>query len=311
MKPASWREVKGHDGDVLSISHIPELGYLATSGTDCTMQFWDTQDLKLCQKMPTNIPVLTQEWHPTSNSSGGVLFTAGLMNPRTGKVTITAYDPMRDFKSVMQLNKHTDTILDLYSIPTLHTLVSCGMDSNICLWDLHTGQFKKTLTGHTKGVLDIDYSVDHRLLVSAGFDHDVLVWNPHVEQVICPLTGHTSALIGVKMSERSPEILSASNDGVIKIWDIRTFKCVQTLKCEAQTDLTDFTYFEGSTYGCIVVAEQKTLHMFENEPDKDPTITDISLTVDMMFQSTTCSMITVAGHGVKIWDARNGLLQKR
>ncbi|GMH54115.1 hypothetical protein TL16_g01610 [Triparma laevis f. inornata] len=310
MKPSFWKEVKGHDGDVLSISHIPELGYLATSGTDCTMQFWDTQELKLCQKMPTNVPVLTQEWQPTSNNSGGVLFTAGLMNPRTNKVTITAYDPMKSFKCVMQLNKHTDTILDLYSIPTLHTLVSCGMDSNICLWDLHTGQFKKTLTGHTKGVLDIDYSHEHRLLVSAGFDHDVLVWNPHVEQVICPLSGHTNALIGVKMSERSPEILSASNDGIIKIWDIRTFKCVQTLKCEAQADLTDFTHFEGSTYGCIVVAEQKTLHMFENEPDKDPTITDMSLTVDLLFQSTTCSMITAAGHGVKVWDARNGLLQK-
>ena len=156
----------------------------------------------------------------------------------------------------MQMNKHTDTILDLYSIPSLHTLVSCGMDSKICMWDLHSGQFKKTLTGHTKGVLDIDYSQDHRLLVSAGFDHDVLVWNPHVEQIICPLSGHTSALIGVKMSERSPEILSASNDGIIKIWDIRTFKCVQTVRVEAQADLTDFTYFEGSTHSCIVVAEQ-------------------------------------------------------
>ena len=97
MRPSAWREVKGHDGDVLSVSHIPELGYLATTSTDCTIQFWDTQEFKMCQRLPTTVPILTTEWHPTSNSSGGVLFAGGLLNPKTNKVTITAYDPMRNF----------------------------------------------------------------------------------------------------------------------------------------------------------------------------------------------------------------------
>ena len=50
--------------------------------------------------------------------------------------------------------------------------------------------------------------------------------------------------------------------------------------------------------------------MFENEPDKDPTITDVDLTTEVLFHSTTCSFITAAGECVKVWDARNGLLIK-
>ena len=175
LKPSMWTEVKGHGGDVLSVGHIPELAYLATSSTDCTIQFWDTNTYQMCQRLPVPAPILTTEWSPSytssstaplqsglSNEVAGILFAGGLKNPRTGKVTITGYDPIKNFDVVAQMNMHTDTILDLYSIPTLHTLVSCGMDSRICLWDLQTSQFKKTLIGHTKGVLDIDYSAEHR-----------------------------------------------------------------------------------------------------------------------------------------------------
>jgi len=213
LRPSKWKEIKGHQGDILAVDHMPEFGYLVTSSTDCTINFWDTNHFKLCQRMPVRTPQLTTEWFPTTATSRrsnqdsrsaqptGILFTAGLKDPKTNQVTITGYNPAT-FQIMSQMNEHTDTILDLHSIPALHTLVSCGMDSKICLWDLHTQQYKKTLIGHTKGVLDIDYSHDHRLLASAGFDHDVMVWNPHVENMICRLSGHTAALIGVKMSER-------------------------------------------------------------------------------------------------------------
>jgi len=312
---------------VLAVDHLEELGYLISSSTDCSINFWDLDDWSLKQRLPVPVPQLTMEWHPTGGNleseSNGILFTGGVMNPKTGKVTISGYDPL-SFKTMAQMNMHTDAILDLHSIPSLHTLVSCGMDSKICLWDLHTQQHKKTLLGHTKGVMDIDYSPDHRILASAGFDHDVLVWNPHVENIICRLMGHTAALIGVKMSERcelraascelrrrrrqnisslthsanlaslrsaplrSPEILSASCDGVIKVWDIRNFKCSQTIYCETSQPLSDFSYFEGDTSGCMVIASKRTLHLFENEPDEDPRITDTNISMEILFQKSTC-----------------------
>jgi len=109
----------------------------------------------------------------------------------------------------------------------------------------------------------------------------------------------------------SPEILSASRDGVIKIWDIRTFKCAQTIYCETKDDLTDFSYFEGETHGCMIVGSRRTLHLFENEPEEDPKITDVELTVDVVFQAATCSFISAALNTVKVWDSRNGTLIKR
>ena len=58
-------------------------------------------------------------------------------------MSITGYNP-QTFQTMCQMSKHTDTILDLHSIPALHTLVSCGMDSQICLWDLHTQQYVRS-----------------------------------------------------------------------------------------------------------------------------------------------------------------------
>ena len=84
LRPSMWTEVKGHDGDVLSVGHIPELGYIATTSTDCTIQFWDEQSYHLCQRLPVPAPILTTEWAPSYERGGtfggggaGVLFTGG------------------------------------------------------------------------------------------------------------------------------------------------------------------------------------------------------------------------------------------
>jgi hypothetical protein len=82
------------------------------------------------------------------------------------------------------------------------------------------------------------------------------------------------------------------------------------MTAETENELTDFSYFETSTYGMCMVGSKKTIHLFENEPLQDPLVTSNFLPVDCLFQPQSCSFLTAAGAGVKLWDARSGLLVK-
>ena len=93
MRVNKWRNISAHNGEVLAVDHLPEFGYLATSSTDCSINFWDLNDFTLKQRLPVSVPQLTMEWHPNGSGllereNNGILFTAGMMNPKTNKVTI-------------------------------------------------------------------------------------------------------------------------------------------------------------------------------------------------------------------------------
>ena len=95
------------------------------------------------------------------------------------------------------------------------------------LWDMHTGQHKKTLKGHSKGVRSLAYSPGSRFLFSAGFDYDALVWNPYVEQIITHLYGHSASLCNVEVIPNTTQIITADITGVFKVWDSRSWECMQ------------------------------------------------------------------------------------
>ncbi|RKU24744.1 hypothetical protein C6503_00565 [Candidatus Poribacteria bacterium] len=60
--------------------------------------------------------------------------------------------------------------------PDGKTLASGCAAATIYLWDVHTGECKKTLTGYTSWVNSIVFSPDGKTLVSGGRDGSVLLW---------------------------------------------------------------------------------------------------------------------------------------
>jgi WD40 repeat protein len=57
------------------------------------------------------------------------------------------------------------------------TIVSGSIDDRIKVWDVHTGECKKTLRGHTVGVLSVAF--DGTTIVSGSYDRTVKVWDVH------------------------------------------------------------------------------------------------------------------------------------
>jgi WD40 repeat protein len=70
-------------------------------------------------------------------------------------------------------------------------LASGGLDGGVRIWDPHTGQILRTLSGHTGLVQALASSADGTCLASTGMDRTVRIWN--VDTGHCAMsirTGH-------------------------------------------------------------------------------------------------------------------------
>jgi WD40 repeat protein len=90
-------------------------------------------------------------------------------------------------------------VQDIIPIIEQKTLVTCGLDGKICLWDFPAHTYKKSLDGHKNGLYSL--TEKHQQLISGGLDHEVIVWNPYVNDPIFRLSDHSHPLVGVKVLE--------------------------------------------------------------------------------------------------------------
>jgi len=137
------------------------------------------------------------------------------------------------------------------SVPRIG-IVSCGMDRTIVVTDPNKWHTTRTLSGHTRGVHCIDFSLNHRILVSGGYDRRVIVWDPYV----CKPLGFLSAqqhhdLVNVVINQQDNQIVIASVDKKIQVFDIRTWKCLQTMR-------DALTHSPVNALSCIAYDEQQS-----------------------------------------------------
>jgi WD40 repeat protein len=52
-------------------------------------------------------------------------------------------------------------------------------DKTIKLWNLHTGELRRTLTGHLAEVLSVAISPDGQIIVSGSVDTTIKQWHLH------------------------------------------------------------------------------------------------------------------------------------
>ena len=70
----------------------------------------------------------------------------------------------------------TECVYSLAFSPDGKILASGCAAAMIHVWDVHTGECKKTLTGYTSWINSLAFSPDNKILVSGGHDGSVLLW---------------------------------------------------------------------------------------------------------------------------------------
>jgi hypothetical protein len=135
--------------------------------------------------------------------------------------------PYCDFSVVRTLKGHT-TASALAISADGQTLISGGQDKAIKVWDLQTGQLRKTLQSDSGEIQAVAIAPDGKTVVSGSGDRMVRIWNITSNQRPQMLKGHSSDIRHAEISSDGKTIIS-STYGEIKVWDLTTGQLKATL----------------------------------------------------------------------------------
>ena len=116
------------------------------------------------------------------------------------------------------------------------TLLASGSDDGtVRVWNAHTGQVMKILTGHPivngRSVLSVAFSPDGQTLATGSVYANVRLWNVRTGELLNTLTGHTrySSVLSVAFSPDGQTLATGSSDNTIRLWNTNTGEHINTL----------------------------------------------------------------------------------
>ncbi len=209
---------------VICAAYSPDGKTIVSGGEEDTVQIWNAHTGK-------NIKTFTlkeQEYigYIKYSPDGKTIATRGeestieLWNPHTGKhfKTLAGHEKPDTF-----YEGHPDMPIASFAYsPDGKTIVSGGGDKTVRLWDAHTGENIRTLTGHTEAGLEVAYSPDGGTIVSASRDKTVRLWDINTGENIKTLTGHEDIITTVAYSPDGNTIVSGGWDGMLHRWNAHT-----------------------------------------------------------------------------------------
>jgi WD40 repeat protein len=122
------------------------------------------------------------------------------------------------------LRGHDRSVLAVEFTPDGKTLLSSSRDHTIKIWDVASGELKRTLTEHTADVYCVRFSHDGKLLASGSTDTRIILWDASTFTPIRVLEGHTAAVRDVAFSPDDKTLASAAEDKTFRLWDVASGK---------------------------------------------------------------------------------------
>lgn len=215
----------GHLGEIYCGKFHPDGTYLATSGFDRQIYFWNT--FGECE----NFAVLTGHTGAILDmhfsTDGGLLFTAS-----TDK-TLGIWDTNVGVR-IKRLRGHNSYVNCCHPARRGPQLLCSGSDdSTIKLWDsrkrtpVHSFQENYQITA-------VSFNDTAEQILSGGIDNQIKVWDMRKNAVLYKMAGHADTVTGLSLSPDGSYVLSNSMDNTLRIWDVRPFapqeRCVKILQ---------------------------------------------------------------------------------
>lgn len=107
--------------------------------------------------------------------------------------------------------------------------VTGNSNGTVSVWNLPSGELKRTLRGHGDAVNAVAIAADDQLLASGSDDKTIKIWNLETGENIRTLKGHSDAVVAVAISSDSQVLASGSWDKTVKIWNLKTGELLRTL----------------------------------------------------------------------------------
>ena len=144
------------------------------------------------------------------------------------------------------LTGHQGSVLSVRISPDGFTLVSGSRDDTIKLWDLKTGEVKRTLRPY-EGDADIyglAFSHDGKLMASGGRAKVIILWDASTYKPLRYLEGHTGDIRDLEFSPDDKTLASAGEDKTFRLWDVATGR-LKVKRAEHTAKVKTATYLPG------------------------------------------------------------------
>jgi WD40 repeat protein len=172
----------------------------------------------------------------------------------------------KEYVLVNTLAGHSKMVRSVAISPDGQTLVSGSDDKTIKVWNLHSGELLKTLTGHLSSwflgvsVVCVAISPDGQMLVSGAGDKTIKVWNLHSGELLKTLTGHSKTVNSVAISPNGQTLVSVSDDETIWVWNLHSGELLRTLTGHSKMVRSVAISPDGQTL--VSVSNDKTIKLW-------------------------------------------------
>jgi WD40 repeat protein len=117
---------------------------------------------------------------------------------------------------------HAGEVWDAAVSPDGRTLASASFDHTIRLWDVATGNLKRTLIGHQERAYSVCFDKDGGRVVSASADKTAIIWDTASGKPLHVLRGHDDNVRCAVFSFDGHTVVTGSWDGTIVVWNTLT-----------------------------------------------------------------------------------------
>lgn len=139
---------------------------------------------------------------------------------REGKCKMRTFPPSNNMSGDMHLE-------GIYCIQfDENKVISGSRDRSIKIWDMRTGECRRTLMGHTASVLCLQY--DDRFIISGSSDATIIQWDIETGKIMRTLYGHSESVLNLRFSGNY--IVSCSKDRTVRIWDVEKGVTLRVLR---------------------------------------------------------------------------------
>lgn len=186
-------------------------------------------------------------------------------------------------------------------------VISGSNDCTVRVWDMKTGELKRTLEGHKNWVKAVAVTPSDKFVVSGSNDCTIRIWELESGKLIRILKGHKHWVKSVAITPDGHYIVSGSFDCTIRIWDIATGQNIRTLEghesgVNAIAITPDCKYVvSGSNDHTIRIWDMETGGLVRTLEGHEDWVTAVAVSPDAKYivsGSWDCT--------IRIWDMKTG-----
>eukprot|EP00759_Apiculatamorpha_spiralis_P026715 PhF_6_TR29426/c1_g1_i1/m.43556 len=224
---------------------------------------------------------------------------------------------------------HKGSITDLLVLPSNGSVVTCGVDSKVCIVNTYHDPKSSIveLFGHKRGVYSLSYSNEYNYIVSGGYEGFAYCWvanmgNEPAFKLEDPSDPGVFPLVAVKCLPSSPHIVTLDNRGTYKLFDVRMVKLVESWKLRDCVDpghygsnpvqgnecISSFAY-TGTSHRQLVCSGRK-LYVFDHhaKATESPRLAHSTkeTIVAASYSAATDDFVTATSKTITLWSGATG-----